>query len=275
MSHAPIKFTAALCGALAMLASCSGNAEKQKAEALFEMAGQAMTDGDYVRATQLIDSIDSVYPGQIETRHKAMHLRPRVTELSSLREMEQIDSIIARLTLAGDSLQSLIVKVDNPIEPYYVAAESKGKSTVGKTGIEARMMPDGTLYLISSLAPVSVGHTSVTVSAGSESAQTAAIAPDGERNDNSLGYEVIHFMPGECGAVVDFIASHRNEPLTVVFNGRSSKSITLSEQQASAIATIRDAAENVRQRRVTAIERSRLEKQIELARRHQVETYRE
>lgn len=270
MSHAQIKTLAA--GLLLLCASCSGNTDKEKAEALYNMADQAMTDGNYLRATQLIDSIDSIYSDQLDVRRRAMHLRPRITELSSLRQLEHIDSVEALLTLAGDSLQNLLLKVDNPIEPYFVARSTANRQVVGKTGIEARMMPDGTLYLISSLAPASIGHTSLTAVAGSQSATTAVILPDGERNDNTLGYEVIHFMPNECDEVVRLIAGHRNEPVTVTFNGKSAKSITLSPADTDAIATIVAAAANVRERRVAALERARLEKQIELARVHQART---
>lgn len=260
-------------GAALTLVSC-GDADKRQAEALYIMAETAAQEGDYGRAIELIDSIDHAHAAQIETRRKAMHLRARSTEGATVRELETTVARQARLRIAADSLQSRLTRVDNPIEPYYVA--SGQKRAVGENGLEARMSPDGVFYLISSLRNPKVGHTYVTVTAGGNSASTSAVAHDGERNDRSMGYEVIHYMMPECDSVGAFIASRPGEEFTVTYGGgNKSHSIVLDSCQAEGIATLYRAAQNLRQLHKATLDSLRLERQLLLSRTHAASTYSE
>jgi len=256
--------------AAVVLSSC-GNREQKEAEAMYVLAETAAESGDYARSVQLIDSIDSLYGRQIDVRRKSMHLKAIVTEKQTLAEIETNEAEAVRLKLKGDSLQRMIEKVDNPIEPYFVA---KGlKSVAGNNGIEARMSPDGMFYMISSLKSPRVNHTYVSVSDGVSAAQTAAIAYDGERNDRSLGYEIIHYMMLECDSVGHFVATHPGR-LTLTYGGGSKSYTTeLPAQQAAAVATLYRSAVNIRDMRRNALERQRLDKQLELARSHAARTY--
>lgn len=118
MLYAQIKFIIPALAIMAgvSLASC-GNSDKENAEGMFEMASIMAEQGDYDRAVLILDSIDSIYPEQVDTRRKSLHLRPVVLEKQTLRQIEHCDSVIAALELKGTELQSTIVKVDNPVEP--------------------------------------------------------------------------------------------------------------------------------------------------------------
>ena len=257
---------------MAAAVSACGDKEKRQAEALYVEAETAAQNGDYRQSVALLNSIDSLYPKQVAIRRKAMHLRAKSGEHITLDEIAANEAERARLTLEGDSLQQLLSKVDHPLEPYYVAKGAK--SVVGDNGIEARMAPDGMFYMISSLRSPKVNHTSVTVSDGGASARTAEIAHDGERNDRSMGYEVIHYMMPECDSVGRFIAQHPGA-LTVTFNGSKSHTMPLKAEQADGIATVWRAAVNVRDRRHNALEHQRLERQLELNRSQAARTYEE
>ncbi len=272
MYHVQTKLVAAVfLTAVTALVSC-GDSEKKQAEALFIMAETAAQDGEYDKSIELIDSLDKVYTRQVETRRKAMHLRARAIEGSTVKAIADVSSLRAGLQIKGDSLQALLLKVDNPLEPYFVF--SGQKRIVGETGIEARMSPDGMFYMISSLRNPKVNHTYITVSAAGESARTAEIAHDGERNDRSMGYEVIHYMMPECDSVGSFIATHTNSDITVTFGGTGkTHSFVLTPEQAEGIATLYRAAENAREQRRAAFEEARLERQLEIARTHAAKTY--
>ena len=271
MSHVLTKLAAA--GLIGVMAASCGDAEKRQAESMFVMAETAAQDGDYVRAVALVDSIDSIYPRQVEVRRKAMHLRATAGEQVTLAEIEQNSAVTATLKLSGDSLQALLAKVDHPLEPYFVAAGSN--SIVGENGIEARMAPDGMFYLISSLKQPKVGHTYVSVSADGQEARTAEVAYDGERNDRSMGYEVVHYMMPECDSVGAFIASHPGE-LTLTYGGGSKPYTTkLDADKAARIATVWRAAANARDQRRAIFEQQRLQKQLELNRSHAARTFEE
>lgn len=262
------EITKILCFIIAFAAvSCGVDASKRAAESLFAMATEATASGDYERAIALIDSIDTAYPDQVAVRRNAMQLKPEVIEKQTVKQLGDLDGKIAICKAEGDSLQRSIVKVNNIIEPYYVAKTREGRSVVGKTGLEARMMPDGTFYLISSYNG-KAGHTGVVVSNGSESAATAMVAHDGERNDRSGRSEVIHYMPGECDSLSSFIAGHSSEPLTITFAGGNAKTTALDAEDATAIATLYNAAANVRKRTLLELEKQHLEAQLALSRKH-------
>lgn len=257
----------------AMATSCGGSTEKQEAESLLIMAETAAENGDYDRSIELIDSLDRLYSKQIETRRRGMHLKAKSIEGSTIRQLEKLSEERARLHMENDSLQKLLVKVDNPVEPYF-------KSSLMNTNpqsnfIEARMMPDGTPYLISNLSSPKVNHTSVTAICEGSEASTATIACDGERNDRSMGHECIHYMPGECTEFLDFIVTNQNRPITVRFNGENGKTIgkALQTNEIAAIATVRKASKIVTAIKLNELSKARLEKQLELSRNHAAQTF--
>lgn len=264
----------AISASASLMVSCGGSDEQRQAESLFIMAETAAQNGDYQQAMSLLDSLDSTYPKQIEHRKKGAHLRATTLEKATIASIERNERQIAEAKLRNDSLSQFIVKVDNPIEPYFVAKSMAGKSIVGKTGIEARMMPDGALYLISSLSGPKANHESVSVSVGGETASTSVIAHDGERNDRSMGYEVIHYMPAECNALAAFIAKHRSEEIELTFNGKSQRpKIKLDQQSRDAVATLYEAAATVTEQRRLQLENTKLERQLQMSRDHAANTF--
>lgn len=270
MSHVQIKLIAAALFGVAVTAC--GDADKKKAEALYIMAETAAQEGDYERAIQLVDSIDSCHARQVDTRRKAMHVRARAIEGHTVKAIADVGNRWAQLTLRADSLQARLERVDNPLEPYYIPAGQK--RIVGSNGLEARMSPDGIFYMISSLRNPRINHTYITVSADGYSARTAEVAHDGERNDRSLGYEVIHYMMPECDSVGAFIASHPGSEISVTYGGGSrTYTETLTREQADGIATLYRSAVNARELHRTSLEKAHLERQLELARKHAASTF--
>lgn len=255
------------------LSSCSG--DSKKAEDLYQQAEAAYADGNTTLATELIDSLDSAYPREVDVRRKAIHLRALTMESSLLKSIATTDSLAALEQLRGDSLERLIQKIDNPVEPYFVARTMAGKAVVGSDGVEARMMPDGTFYLISSIASRKPQHVAVAaVAPDGRSARTSQVAPDGERNDRSMGYEVIHYMPAESEAFARFVADNRNSRLKLVFEGSGSRAeIDFPEVMKQAVADVYDASQSVAARRRLVFEKNKQEKQLQAVRGQMARTF--
>lgn len=259
---------------LGCLASCSSS-DKEKAESLYAQAQERMSQGDYEMAIAMLDSMDHTYPSEVEVRRKGMHLRPQVIEKNSLRELSQTDSLLAVTQLKSDSIAKYICKVDNPIEPYYVAADFKGKDVTSAPGLYARITPDGQFYILSSVNRT-VNSSSVTVAMpNGVSAQTSPVPYDGERNDRQGGCEVITFMQAECDTLGSLISTNRDAKFTLTFNGNKSYSMPLPENQQKGIATMYEAASLLRKLKVYQIRKAHLEKQLELARSQQARTFNE
>lgn len=271
MSDAAIKRLKALPLLIAALSivftSCTSSDEKERkaAQRLLDQADSAYNAADYVLADTLVTRLNAEYPSQIEIRRQSNYLRSRLRESLTLRLMEQNDSLSVEKQLEADSLKRLFVWVSNPIEGYYVV-KGQGTKIDGTTGLQARLMQDGTLYMISSLATNKVGHTSVTLSSGGESVTSKTIAHDGERNDRSSGTEIITFAGSECEPLAKFVADHQGESISLTFNGAKSHTITLSKSQADAIAAAWNFGQAMTTLRMCVARKSDLERQLALAR---------
>ncbi|MCM1138872.1 MAG: hypothetical protein NC311_07195 [Muribaculaceae bacterium] len=255
-----------------LLASC-GSGETDKAKALLEEAHTAYKAGDYSLSLELTDSLKKTFPREIEVRREAMHLTAVATEGKLLRELETADSISAVLGAMGDSLQQYVKFVNNPIEGYYIAKGADPMSFTGKTGLQARMTPNGDFYLMSSLKGKSVKSTSITVTATGKEATTATVDYDGERNDRSMGAEVITFMGAECDTVGKFVSENVGSPMVLKFNGQSSYSQPLTTAQAEEIAQLYEYATTIRKFKLATLEKERLTKSLDLARSQAARTF--
>ncbi len=267
MYNATIKTLTAAVIAMAVLSvtSCGGDNQVKTAQAMLERARTAADMGQYEAAKLLLDSIDSICPKAVDVRREGMSLMATVREGLLNIQIAQTDSLLAVAQLRGDSLQQRLRKVENPIEPYFVVTEL---GTVTK-GLDPRLMPDGTLYILSRLSSPKIRHTSVSLSApDGTSAATASIPRDGERNDDTGGIETITFIGTDADTIGAFVHAHIGSPLTLRFASTDGKTteMSLPQQQAQAIAAAYGYADNIRQRKILNIRRRALEEQLGLNR---------
>lgn len=255
-----------------MLNSC-GNGDTQKAQALLSEARSAYENKDYETSLLLIDSIKNAYPREFDIRKEALHLSTLAIEGQTIRRLETADSITAVLEALGDSLQHGIKFVNNPIEGYYVTKSVNPTSFTGSTGIQARMTPDGDFYIMSSLNAKPIKSTSITVSANGKEARSATVNHDGERNDRSMGSEIITFMGIECDTIGKFIYENVDSPITLTFNGTGTYSRPLTSKEAEEIATLYEYAITIRKFKLASLEKERLTRALDIARSQAARTY--
>lgn len=248
------------------VSSCSGGGDTQKATALLDEARAAYEAHDYASSLALIDTLKNRYPREIDVRREALHLATRATEGLTIIRLQEADSLTAVLGALGDSLQRQMKFVKNPIEGYYVAANVDPGKFIGTNGLQGRVSPEGNFYMISSLKAKSVKSTSVTVSADGREARTSTVGHDGERNDRSMGAEVITFMGVECDSVGKFISENVGRPIQLTFNGATSYSMALPAEQAKEIALTYDYASTLRRFKVASLEKERLTRTVDIAR---------
>lgn len=269
--YSVLKYAAA--AAVAALAAACGNSGSEAASGLYTQAEQAYSAGNYQQAIDLIDSIKSAYPEQTEIRKKGLHLSRKAMEGLLLRQLSTADSTMVVLQARGDSLKECLTWVNNPIEGYYVAKGTDPAAATETTGVQARMSPEGMFYLVSCLKGRTVNSTSVSLSAGGESASTSAVPFDRERNDRSMGAEVITFITAECEDLGRFASEHRGLPLTLTFNGSGSYSMPLPAKSADAIATVYECAKTRRDFMVASMEKERLSRSVDIARSQAARTF--
>lgn len=250
-------------GALALLlTACSGKTDpNEAAQPLFEQAQSLLDAGRPADAITLLDSLDRAHASAVKVRREGMNLRARATEQLTLNQLAETDSLMVTLQARQAELSGKLQRVANAIEPYFIASGS----SLAPTGIEARVAPDGVVYLVSSLSGHQVRHTTVTASAGGETAATHPVGNDGERSEWTAQNETVHFVGEECDSIVRFIAK-QTTPVTITWSGRSSYSRPLTAGEQKAIATIGEYAATSTALKVAVTRHERLEKQLEVAR---------
>lgn len=256
---------ALLCFVASLATSCSNDNRGLEAREMLNRARMASENGKFETAQLLIDSIDMLYPEATDVRREGITLMATVREGLINTRIALTDSLLAVAQLRGDSLQRLLRKIDNPIEPYFVVG---GLGTVNN-GLDPRLMPDGSFYILSRLSSPKIRHTSISVCApDGTSASTTSVNRDGEQNDDTGGVETITFVGSDADTIGRFVTSHRNEPLELRFISANSRStaITLSPKQIEAIKVAYGYADNIRERKILNIRRHALEEQLGLNR---------
>lgn len=258
---------------MAAVACGPDNGEKEAAS-LVAQARVAVDASQFARAKTLVDSVNNAYPRAIQARREAMHIGALAIEGLTAQKLQTADSLLAQLAAKAEELKPYVEYVSNPIEGYYIAKGAKADDILNSTGLQARLSPEGDFYIISNLKGKGVKSTSITVTDGAESASTATVAYDGERNDRYGGAERITFIAAECDTVGRFIFDHRLSPITLTFNGEAgSTSMSLPPKTVEQTAALYDYALTMRQARVASLEKERLSRSLDTSRSQAARTY--
>lgn len=253
--------------AAAVMAACTGSAQRDEAAALTNSADSAIQAGNYTLATQLLDTLKSRCPSAVEAQRRGMHLRAIALEGETMAQINETENLSALYSVKIDSLKQYFTFVDNPqlVEGYWVIKQLAGSELFSRTGLEGRVSPDGVFYMISS-TPAGVNHTSVTVTAGGVSAESATIAYDGERNYRSGGTEMITFTGAEADSIGALLSTKQNAKTTITFRGGKSRSASLSPADARSVALGWELSKAITEQRRLGSRRQLLDKQLMLAR---------
>lgn len=264
-----------LAGSLSIMVLSGCSDDSKAARELISQAETMSETGDYAGALAMLDSVDSRYAAEVEVRRDAMSLRPRIMEQLTLKELSTADSIIAELTIEADAVKDVMAFVEDSFEGYYTTTALKGKIPAEKTGLYARMSPDG-LYTVVSSCPKGTGSTAVGLKSGDDEVMSARVMPDGERNDRSRGVEIINFMPSECDTLGTFAESHAGAEIKATFFGdKKNHTITLPKDQAEALGSVHKASVIVGRLHRAQLKKTRLERQLDVARSQIARTFRE
>lgn len=255
-----------------IMTSCGESADTKAARALLEEAKTCLEEGNYTRSLELLDSIESAYPAEIAQRREGLHLRPKAIEGVTLRQLETTDSLLAVLQIENERLSSAILFVENPVEGYYVSTAAVKGDFIGTTGVQPRITPEGIFYIVSSVNHP-VKSTAVTLTCGGETATSATVAYDDERNYRRNGIEVITFMASECDTLGRFALAHRDRSMKLTFEGAKPYTIDLPASRVEELASVYEAASAVNRGKKAQLDKARLERQLAVARSQQARTF--
>lgn len=130
MLNAATKFrsllTVVIAGSACMtILSACNDPQKKEAEQMLVSAQEAYDSGFYQQAIDLLDSIDTNFPRQIDVRRSGMSLRPKAIEKMTLEMLEETDSLLAYAEVNAEAMKNVLTFVEHPIEGYYVSSRLK------------------------------------------------------------------------------------------------------------------------------------------------------
>lgn len=257
-----------LAAVIIAFSSCIETVEN-KADSLLKEAKAAYDNHDCQLAMTLIDSLESAFPEAIEQRREALSLRIDAEAELMIRQKELNDSLIVDSQIKLDSLVKFFDKINYSglLTPYFVCKPLAGRPILSRTGIEPRVTDEGNMTLISSLIGHKIGHVSLTLSdANGSCSATSRVEYDGERNLHDGTSEIITFIDEEFRPITEFAKLHRQNKLTLRFDGKSSYSMPLSEGELKALiqsAELADAAHELVRLRNDSIY---IERKLQIAR---------
>lgn len=274
-------YTACLIAGLAIAGSgCSSKSENPDARNLLAMAENDFNSENYASSIALLDSLQKTYPAETALQREAMAMRPKVIEAEATKALAAVDSTYNAdiETLKSLKTQLKWIKTPGMIEGYWIAPEVYRSDFMNTTGIEARVSEIGEFYIVSSVNPAgNLKHQSIGLKTSAGNARTQNVAYDGESNYRIGGAEVITFSPAQSDTIGmvarNAVEANQAAGASVIFYGvKGEKSVKISPAVLKGIGKAYAYSAATIRARDLQVERERLNRTIEIARRQQQST---
>lgn len=274
-------YTACLIAGLAIAGSgCSSKSENPDARNLLAKAENDFNSGNYASSIALLDSLQKTFPAETALQREAMAMRPKVIEAEATKALAAVDSTYNAdiETLKSLKTQLKWIKTPGMIEGYWIAPEVYRSDFMNTTGIEARVSEIGEFYIVSSVNPAgNLKHQSIGLKTSAGNARTQNVAYDGESNYRIGGAEVITFSPAQSDTIGmvarNAVEANQAAGASVIFYGvKGEKSVKISPAVLNGIGKAYAYSTATIRARDLQVERERLNRTIEIARRQQQST---
>lgn len=274
-------YTACLIAGLAIAGSgCSSKSENPDARNLLAKAENDFNSGNYASSIALLDSLQKTFPAETALQREAMAMRTKVIEAEATKALAAVDSTYNAdiETLKSLKTQLKWIKTPGMIEGYWIAPEVYRSDFMNTTGIEARVSEIGEFYIVSSVNPAgNLKHQSIGLKTSAGNARTQNVAYDGESNYRIGGAEVITFSPAQSDTIGmvarNAVEANQAAGASVIFYGvKGEKSVKISPAVLKGIGKAYAYSAATIRARDLQVERERLNRTIEIARRQQQST---
>ena len=225
---------AVLCAAI--LPACAG-ADSEDASSRLLSARQLIADNRFNAAKLQLDSINLLYPRNIDARREAQHLSDTLMLLEAERTLHYSDSLLQVLNTKADSLLPLFRYEKDPryqSRGYYIHPTLLSTKNSQRTYLQAEVADDGNLVLRSHyFGSAAINHTRLKVTAGDNytqfSGSTHHFYADGH-------YEILTCTDERCLQVLQLIAADAGSKVTITLSGdKKSTTYTLTPSDITAL----------------------------------------
>ena len=214
---------------LLLIVAC-GNNEKL-AQEMYNQAELLYNQGDYIAATQWVDSISATYPQEVDVIRQAMLLQCHINQKRYERELIEVDSLYNAATAELATLKGRFELVREGKEQTlanYVYKGNRSKGEVRRSELRVQVTEKGDLQLTS----VYYGTSKLN--------HTATIAYDGGKNyrykTGNYVVEMVTYNLAQCKDVIELIASDTQAKCNVKYIGGKSFNLSLDKLTREAIA---------------------------------------
>ncbi len=208
-----------------LLVSC-GPKPAELAKAKFEKAEQLYTNKEFNEAKLEIDSIEFLYPDQIEFITRGKDLLRTITIEEQRQNMVFLDSLLlAKEAELKPLMKNFIISDEYGGKKVLIHKRQKPENSYARTYLRAHLNLDGDFYISSRYNGTDrIYHDQIKVYFSGNSVTSEEVAEDGFNNrhfeDGENQWEIVLFKEGKDNGVVDFIASNWNQSLKIQFRGK-------------------------------------------------------
>ncbi len=223
-------------------AAC-GPGKEELAQELLSDAQQAMQNANYNEAKLKVDSIDLLYPNQIETIAQGKTLLQRIELQEQEQSLHYYDTLLVKRQAEFDKMVKSFVYKKGKFEGYagtYVHKRQQIKNSHDRSYVRAYLDENGDFYISSRYhGKGHIYHNSIKVYNEGLFAQTEEI-PKGSFDNRSFDdgedfWETVNYRNGTDNGVVSFIVNNYDKRLKVDFRGKKHYYIVLENYDKEAI----------------------------------------
>jgi hypothetical protein len=253
-----------------LVASCSDGKE---AKTLYDKAKLHYENKEFVVAKNVIDSINLLYPKEIDVRREALTLMRQVERGESEQNIAFCDSLMPIREKEFEALKKGFAFEKDPAyneTGNYIPPSMTVERNTERSYIRCGVNEEGEMYIASVYfggRPIEHTGLKLSVSNGTYT-QTPAIAYDGGVNyrfkDNGNTTEVITYTGNNCKDIANFVYLNMKERIKAEYTGGKPFTVNLSDNDKKAIQSTCDLALVLSEINAMKKEKIRSEKRIQI-----------
>ena len=230
----------------------SCNNDSKFAENLLNEAKTRYESKEYATSKLYLDSLKATYPKEVKVLREALQLMRKVDLEEQTRNFNDCDSMLMVYQSKADFLtKNFIFEKDANYDEIgkYISKQQKIENNVQKSYIRCSVNERGEMYLASvyyGANPINHSQLKISTPDGIYT-ETENIPRDGGLNysfkDLGATTEIVTYMKGKDGDVIQFICNHYNEKLKAEYlGGNKTYSFQIAPNDKNAVVEINELA---------------------------------
>jgi len=228
--------------AAALITAC-GPSKEELAQALLGSAETAMEASDFNAAKLKVDSINLLYPDEIEVIAAGQAMMQRIELDEQKQSLNYYDTLLVKRQADFDRLVKSFVYKEGKFEGYagtYIHKRQQVKNSHDRSYVRAYLDEKGEFYISSRYhGKGHIYHNSIKVYDSGLFAETEQIAESSFDNrsfdDGEDYWETVNYRNGTDNGVVGFIVNNYDKTLKVEFKGKKHHYIVMESYDKEAI----------------------------------------